>query len=399
MSQSQPPGSVILFVDDEDQARKYFYRALAKHYAIATADGVASAKAMIAELGESLGVVITDQRMPQETGVELLTWLRSERPSVVRMLTTAYADLDNAIDAVNDGFVFQYIQKPWDVKELRAILRRALDYHAIHRERDMLLREKLTTLQRMIVVDRVRSFAVLAAGMANRLRNPLLALKTFLDVAPDASDDTPPNGAGALGWDDLWDLARNESSRMLDLVSHILSLTAEPDFHFDDAVQVRHLLDGVDWDLAPQEHLQAGLPALRCDRAMLQRTLAALSARLAAIRGEQLQSLQIDKADSVWGAPGWRVRLTAGRQAFSNEDVSQIYQVLTPLESTSNDDAGSDLLAAYFAAFHHGGSLAVIRESDTGPGFELLIPLDPEASQQPAPDGAWLQNVFALFEA
>lgn len=396
-----PSGCVILFVDDEEQARKYFQRALKKYYTVRTADGVAAAKEIVAELGDDLGVVVTDQRMPRQTGVDLLAWLRNERPSVVRLLTTAYADLDDAVDAVNDGSIFHYIHKPWDVKELRGIVRRAVDYFTVQRERDLLLREKLTTLQRMIVVDRVRSFAVLAAGLGNRLRNSLLALKTFLDVAPEAGTEERSTSAGGMRWDDVWDLARAESDRMLDLVAQVVSVTTEPAFHFDAQCSPQDLVAAVEWPgEPPKADCADSLAPLRCDRAMIGRTLGLLAGILGSIRPGQRPVLTVDACDAVWGAPGWRIRLTIHGDTFTHADVERIFSVLTPLEAgaAAAEDRGSDLLAAYFAVFHHGGTLSVTRESTHGAGFEVQLPLDPDASEQPAPDRDWVNGIFALFE-
>lgn len=388
---------VVLFVDDEDQARKYFERAISKQHPVVTAPSVAEARARIAEIGDRLGVVVTDQRMPGETGVQLLQEVRRERPSVVRVLTTAYADLDSAVDAVNSGFAFQYVHKPWDVKELRAIVRRSMDYHQVQFERDLLLREKLSTLQRMIVVDRVRSFAVLAAGLAHRLRNPLSALKTFLEVAPaePVGAVAEPHGA-QVAWDDLWDLARDESERVLQLIQQVIDLTAQPEYRFDAPVAIADLLADIEWERTPEIDAPVDLKPLRCDRSMVQRVLRVLVARLAQLRPDGKPTLTVSERQEVWGTPGLRCSLRVPGEPLGREELGILFAALTPVEGDDEQRAGdSDLLAAYFCAFHHSGNLTLARDQA---GVDLDLPYDPEAGQQPPLDANWIERIFTLFE-
>ncbi len=70
---------------------------------------------------------MTDQRMPQITGVELLTKVRRGHPRAVRMLFTGYADLESIIAAINQGHIFQFLKKPWQPEELEAAVRSAAE--------------------------------------------------------------------------------------------------------------------------------------------------------------------------------------------------------------------------------------------------------------------------------
>src|SRR5688572_15564758 len=174
----------ILYVDDEVQALKYFRKALDKDFDIMTAENVAQATEILREHGDRIGILICDQRMPGEKGTDLLARVRSERPGIIRVLTTAYSDLQSAIEGVNSGAIYKYIVKPWDVRDLRGVLLRAMDFFVVQRQRDNLLREKLSVLQRMMVSDRIRSLAVLAAGLSHHIRNSMSALKDFMDLMP-----------------------------------------------------------------------------------------------------------------------------------------------------------------------------------------------------------------------
>ncbi|MBK8251728.1 MAG: sigma-54-dependent Fis family transcriptional regulator [Polyangiaceae bacterium] len=131
----------ILVVDDEednlDAFRFSFRRSFTLHYAL----GAHAALEKIQT--HDFAVIVSDQRMPQMSGIELLERAKQVRPDAVGILLTAYADLDVLIHAVNSGAVERYIQKPWDSKELSVILRQAISSFATVRE-NRRLREQLS---------------------------------------------------------------------------------------------------------------------------------------------------------------------------------------------------------------------------------------------------------------
>ena len=87
----------ILIVDDEPQAVKYFKKAFGAKYEVLTATSADKAESLVLSGDHNIALVITDQRMPGRSGVSLLNRIRNERPDIIRMLTTAYADLDSAM--------------------------------------------------------------------------------------------------------------------------------------------------------------------------------------------------------------------------------------------------------------------------------------------------------------
>ncbi|MDB5895137.1 MAG: hypothetical protein JWQ88_2668, partial [Rhodoferax sp.] len=133
----------ILYVDDEPMALKYFERLVNPIAPVLTALSVEEGRAILRERGDEIAVLISDQRMPTAYGNELLRYAREHHPNMVRMLTTAYSELGEAIEAINTGEIYRYITKPWDLENLRADLRNALELSALRNERDAMLREKL----------------------------------------------------------------------------------------------------------------------------------------------------------------------------------------------------------------------------------------------------------------
>jgi YesN/AraC family two-component response regulator len=149
------PSCEILYVDDEEKALKYFRMAFSSKFVIHTATSAREGLEIIRRLGNQIGIVISDQRMPEMLGAEFLGIVRQEFPHVVRILTTAYSDLESAIQAVNKGHIYQYVVKPWEVKDFGMVLQRAADYYYVLSERNQLLSLKMSTLQRILSGDRL----------------------------------------------------------------------------------------------------------------------------------------------------------------------------------------------------------------------------------------------------
>ena len=172
----------VLYVDDEEMALKYFEKSFGGEFRILTAVNADDGMEAVRKSDNEIGVVLTDQRMPGQKGVQLLEQIRLHQPQIVRMLITAYADFGVTVDAVNIGNIFRYVSKPIQVEDMRNTLRRAIEFYSMQRERDDLMREKLSVLQQVVVIDRVISLGVLAAGLGSRLRNPMQAVQSFLGL-------------------------------------------------------------------------------------------------------------------------------------------------------------------------------------------------------------------------
>ncbi|MEI6196190.1 MAG: response regulator, partial [Verrucomicrobiota bacterium] len=116
----------ILYVDDEEKSLKYFTLAFEPCFRIFTATNAEDGFRILEEHADTIGLLLTDQRMPGEKGVQLLERARQLRPRVLRFLVTAYSDVEAAIQAVNSGAIYKFISKPWDIPQLEQTLRRAL---------------------------------------------------------------------------------------------------------------------------------------------------------------------------------------------------------------------------------------------------------------------------------
>jgi diguanylate cyclase (GGDEF)-like protein len=110
-------------VDDEPSILTTLAHLLSDEFEVVTADSAEAAQAVFGQ--RDIDLVLSDQRMPRMTGVQLLEWVRQRSPRTVRLLMTGFAELEEAVEAINRGQVFRYIFKPWRGEELLETLRSA----------------------------------------------------------------------------------------------------------------------------------------------------------------------------------------------------------------------------------------------------------------------------------
>ena len=130
----------MLVVDDEqdnlDAFRFNFGKTFPLHLASNAEEALAIART------QDVAAVVTDQRMPRMTGLELLRAVRDIRPDAVGIIITAFTDVDVLIEAINLGRIYRYITKPWDSKELRGILIQAVERFHLVRENRRLVEQQ-----------------------------------------------------------------------------------------------------------------------------------------------------------------------------------------------------------------------------------------------------------------
>jgi len=145
----------ILYVDDEANNLVSFKAVFRIKYNIFTA--ISGEEALKILHNNPINVIITDQRMPQMTGVEFLESILPQFPDPIRVLLTGYADMNAVVDAVNKGKIFHYLTKPWNEEELDMVINRAYDIyrqkieekeltdklHLSNEQLEFLLRQKL----------------------------------------------------------------------------------------------------------------------------------------------------------------------------------------------------------------------------------------------------------------
>jgi response regulator RpfG family c-di-GMP phosphodiesterase len=150
-----PSKHCLLVIDDEPDVCDSVHDLLRREFRVLKANGAQEGLRLMQE--EEVHIVMTDQRMPTTTGVELLARVKSKKPQAVRMLFTGYADLDSVVAAINQGHIFQFLKKPWRPEELQDAVRAAAaeyDRLVADAEENDRLRDALSELlQRVAVLE------------------------------------------------------------------------------------------------------------------------------------------------------------------------------------------------------------------------------------------------------
>lgn len=161
----------ILVVDDEPEILFSLRALLHREFEVHTAEGGKQAIDVLHQ--HPVHVIMTDQRMPEMTGVELLTRARVECPKAIRIIFTGYADLKAVIDAVNRGEIFRYLTKPWDPDELLAVLHQACEQYDALADRHRLFADLRGYLEQELIVDVKGRRAETASALIARVERVL----------------------------------------------------------------------------------------------------------------------------------------------------------------------------------------------------------------------------------
>ena len=153
----------VLYVDDEPLACKYFERAFASRYRVLTAQSVDAALALLEDEAAHIEVLVTDYRMPDRLGSELLQEVAQRYPHVVCMLVTAYADKDVLLELINGGTLFRLLEKPLDMAAMQTALQLAVQTG----------RERTARRQGLVAMEESLAF------LAHELNTPLAAMANF----------------------------------------------------------------------------------------------------------------------------------------------------------------------------------------------------------------------------
>ena len=376
----------ILYVDDEEKSLKHFTQAFGDDFRIFTANHAQAGLKLLEEHADEIGLLMTDQRMPGEQGVWLLERARNLRPQMLRILVTAFTDMDAAIAAINSGAIYKFITKPWDPPQLELTLKQGLEFFMVQAERDQLLHEKMSVLRNMMIADRIVSLGLLAAGLSHHIRNSMVAVKTFLELAPMKMAEEKGGDKSLRDpdfWHDYYQNVQGQIEKINGLLGDLRTVSENKAGHpFAHEIQLRPALTDclgrLRQPLAARRievdnQISDSLPPLRVDKPKFDRLFDLL----------MKDELAMLPADS-------RITFTAELQGqeivvFLTDNGPALPQealrvVLDPFVVTSGtpSEYGINLMACFFIVHHHGGRIEAQNLPGGGNRFTLRLPLEPE---------------------
>jgi signal transduction histidine kinase len=169
----------LLVVDDEPDVVQSVQDLLRLDYRVLGATRAKEGLRILKE--QEVHLVMTDQRMPEMTGVEFLGQVRGDHPEAIRLLFTGYADIKAVIDAINQGNVYRYITKPWDPDDLQIVIRQAAEQYDLLVERKRLLAELQEKNLELLKANEIKEAFIRVAS--HELRTPLTILYGLMQLA------------------------------------------------------------------------------------------------------------------------------------------------------------------------------------------------------------------------
>lgn len=372
----------LLVVDDEPDVVQSLHDLFRLDYDVRTATSAEQALDIMRE--NEIHMVMTDQRMPFMTGVELLTELKGDYPDAIRLLFTGYAEIDAVIDAINQGNVFRYIAKPWNADELQETMKVAAEEY-----------ERI--IERKHLIGKLEEANRLKAGfidlIGHELTTPAFVLSAA-ELAGEMQTARHPDLAPCL------QAIRSASQRLQKVVITMLRLSAEGNFSLGPTLEdlpLGDLLEELRTKINPclaARNITLNVRAdpamiLRADRDMIEDVLVSLVAN--AIRFSPdggTVGIEASREDDTL-----RIEVADNGIGIDQEDLPHIFEPFfttggAPQEGIKSCEFGSHgaglglAVVKKFVELHRG---TVEVESTKGQGTKVTVRLP--APQQHCRDG------------
>ena len=269
LREHEPRWEHVLVVDDEPAVLESLERLLSEKYWVTTAWDSAGAREVLGEL--EVAVILADERLPGESGVDLLAWAARHHPDAVRILLTGYADADKVIQGINEARVFHYVRKPWENAQLLHLIENGIEYRRSRAalERSERVYRELFHNAHIGIVRMARDGSILEANPAFGLSLGYERLEDLVDrtmgsfcVDPEAWTELAAGLDGSLGVDRSELALRARDGRRV----HLL-LTASIRTHADEG----EVIEATTLDLTAQRHAVTESAELREQLRRIQR--------------------------------------------------------------------------------------------------------------------------------
>jgi two-component system NtrC family sensor kinase len=394
----------LLVVDDEPLALNLIERAFAAETDMDVRVATSPVRGLEIADRQELDLIITDQRMPEMDGLAFLARARERRPRAHRILLTAYPELEVALRAINDGLVYRFVLKPWDLDDMRVSVRRAVEAKRLADAHESMAAKLSAQFDELVRAERLATIGRLSAGVGHELANaatPLLVnaqwlgeevvrlRELFRACAHAVESGFPPEALEKLTVQ-----TRRMQERNSDDLNEILASIGAAGMQMRSVIEGMKRVVGDAPEPAPYDLNQGVLSAVSLlrhrfkSRIELERDLTAVPAVLC--RGPEiaqvLLNLLVNAADAVESSTLRTVRVrTWEREGKVHLEVSDSgpgidsavrSRLFEPFVTTKQNGRGTGLGLSICKNIveSHGGSIAVDSESGKGARFTVTLP-------------------------
>jgi two-component system, NtrC family, sensor kinase len=377
----------ILYVDDETISLKYFAQAFGEIAPIFIAASAEEGLEVFANHVTEIGVVLSDKKMPGMSGIDFLKKVRQIDDEPLRILVTAHTDLKLAVESLNDGLLYSYLTKPWDPRDLKYRLEKALDRFWITRERNKLLRERGAAFQEMMMAEKAANIQTISTGLNHHMRNSLNVIQAYFDMIPlQLREEIGEVKKDSFFWNDFYQNVEEQIARVISILSSLsesagtlkhteLELTEDVDLvevinhaakqEIGDDPKYQFILT----PKAPIDKITADFKRISLMAAQLIRE-AKKNLKEAGVIEIQIFPAQIDGVEAV------RVRIIDNGVVIPESERPHLFDPLF-IRSDRPMDISTDLLNCYLTVFNHGGKIQASSLSDQRNVMEFTLPKTP----------------------
>jgi two-component system sensor histidine kinase/response regulator len=237
--EQQPEKITVLYLDDEINNLNSFKATFRFDYKILLAKTVEEATAHIEDPNNHIQVILSDQRMPEMTGVEFFEKIRKMHPECVRLLITGFSDIESVIEAINRGHIFRYIKKPWVELDIQSAIEEAYKFY---------LATSMLAVKNIELQKAYSELTKFAYSVAHDFKGPVMSIQGALAIVQSEVQDTKMK--------ELLEMTISSANKLSHFVDNMfdyyksnqgeLSIT---DINFEDVAQHYRELFGVEASL------------------------------------------------------------------------------------------------------------------------------------------------------
>jgi two-component system, sensor histidine kinase and response regulator len=379
----------ILYVDDDQENLRSFRRVFRKDYHILLAESGAQGLQLL-RAHAPVPVIITDQRMPEMTGIEFLEQTRAISPDSIRMILTGFTDVQALIDAINTGRVYRYITKPWDDQELFVTLKRAVENYELKCHHDRLfvdvqqknaeLAQSFQDLQaaqaQLIQAEKLASIGRLASHIAHELRNPIQGIRMGLELLRQELAETEIQNHFREACQTAFTHIDQEITAANKIVQDLLEYARDMKFEFT-ATDVNSLIEGALFNLADKiaaaeltiDTHYGDLAELFADGIRLRQVILNLlnNAIEATAPGGQITITTLSTSDAV-------LTITI-QDTGCGIDAENLARVFEPFFTTKEKGVGVGMAIVHRIIQAHQGTIELASTPDVGTTVTVKLPM------------------------